>query len=725
MTVGKVTYNPRAIPWKRNPIESETPSQSHLGLVAEIEQIFSFASFVRLASSDQFKGIMEEVKTSHKRCFLKSLVDKFCPMTTSVNSREMVSLLKDVKSHENVCELMRRILFFVFPKKLFGSCGNRDKVYRSLKLIVVSGYNVQLLAKNLIRKIDLKTVPWLSILPGGIQRKTFEEMSLWICNYIISCLRYYFYVTETKFDKSKLHFYRKETWNRICELEMDRQVKAEVLDSLTSASQEMYSKCSGFCWSGARFVPKTDSVRMINRLYKPPDSHGIYSRELKGLRSLLQLLLKNDQKIVLNHNKFPDVIRSIKQRHENNINSNLYFIRADIKHCYPSIRHDVLIDVIETRMKTVFGSLPSCINIQLYNFLGLKNFTAKRNPEFVVIESKGAREVPKVKNTVTIPGESFRLNAPLEKIKIYVDDAVIKFGSRMYRMKQGIRQGALLSADLCTLYMERFVNESFGSLHVDEDHLLLEADDLIIFTDSHQRAHCYLNILLKGSEKYNLVLNLDKLRVNFLAASLKDINISNDIIFFSYSFSTFDQELTFDFTPYAGKDVKYSFACNPFLSFEKMARRLIRQLRFNPGIMDRRINGKEIIIRNLFERVHLQAFRMAAFVLASQDERKITFDSPHLYNFIVGVIEKVSRLNRSWSKKTSTGLMDDEIALACIYAVRQVWMTEKLKSRKCDIDLINRMIEYLHSRSPDAHLEKWRETFEEYPKYPFDRIILS
>lgn len=710
----------RAILWNKQVNDSESRSQGEAALLEEMDKIFSFKSFIRLAKSEIFKDIMTDVKRNHKKCSLKSLVDKCCPMKSPVKSRDMVQLLKDVKSHESICELLRRILFFVFPKDLFGSCGNRVKMYRSLKLIVVSGYHVQLLAKNLIRNISLKSVPWLSCLPDEFQRKTFEEMALWVCNYLISSLRCYFYVTETKFDKSKLHFYRKGTWKRICELEMNCQMQANVLDSLTNASQEMRHQFSGFCSSGARFVPKTDSVRMINRLYKPPDSFGTYSRKLKGLRSLLQLL-RNDQKFILNRNQFPDVIRSIKERQAKSPALNLFFIRADIKHCYPSIKHDVLLDIIESRMKSIFGNLPSSITIQSFNFLSLRSFTIKRKPEFMVADPRLVRKVPVVRSSVTIPGESFQLNTPLEKIKIYVDDAVIKFGNKMYRMKQGIRQGALLSADLCTLYMESFVNESFNSLQVDDDRLILEADDLIILTDSRERAHSYLEILLKGSDKYNLGLNLSKLRVNFLANDLQD-NISNDIVFFSHCFNTFNQELTFDFASYAGKDMKYSFACNPFVSFKKMAKRLIRQLTFTPEVMDRRINSKEILLRNLFERVHLQAFRIGAFVLAVTEQR-IDCNSSDLYNFIVDLIRKVSKLNHSWSEARSTELTEEEIALSCICALRRVWMTEKLKSRNSDVDLLNQMIEYLFSKS-HVSLQKLRNTFDEYPKYPFDQIIL-
>lgn len=701
--------------------ESESRTQIQVALIKEMDQIFSFASLIRLAQDENFKSIMAKVKKNHERCFFKSLVDKFCPMKSSVTSHDLPQLLKDVQSHENVCELLRRILFFVFPKELFGSCGNRVKMYHSLKLIVVSGCHVQLQEKNLIRNINLLTVPWLTSLPNNLHKKTFEDMAAWICDYFISSLRCYFYVTETKFDKSKLHFYRKETWNRICDLEVTRQVKAKVLDSLTNASQEMYLKYSGFCLSGARFVPKSDSVRMINRLYKPTDSFGIYSRESKALRSLLHLL-KNDQKFVISHNKFPDVIRSIKSR-ENPLDD-IYFIRADIKHCYPSIKHDVLMNIIEARMRNLFGTSPSSITIQSYNFLTLEHFKMKRNTEFIVVVNGLPQNVPLVRNMITILGESFHLNAPLEKIKIYIDDAVIKFGSTMYRMKQGIRQGARLSADLCTLYMESFVNECFKSLEVDEDCLLLEADDLIILTESLERAYSYLNTLLNGSEKYNLIINLDKLRVNFLAPNLKDKNISNDITFFSHRFNTFDQELTFDFTPYAEKDIKYSFACNPFISFDKMSKQLIRQLQFTPQVMDRRTNSKEVLIRNLFERIYLQAFRLAAFVLSLKQNRAES-SSNGLHNFVVGLIRKVTRLNQSWSSTVPTELDEIEIALTCIFSVRQVWMTEQLKSRKADIILINQMIEYLYTQPGSDHLSKWIEIFEEYPKYPFNQIILS
>lgn len=87
----------------------------------------------------------------------------------------MVKLLKDVQSHKNVCELMRSIFFFLFPKNLLGSCGNRSNVYRPMKLIVTTGFNVQLQAQNLIRKIDLKSVSRLSKNGEGKYLKNFPS----------------------------------------------------------------------------------------------------------------------------------------------------------------------------------------------------------------------------------------------------------------------------------------------------------------------------------------------------------------------------------------------------------------------------------------------------------------------------------------------------------------------------------------------------------------------
>lgn len=63
--------------------DSETRSQFQSAVMIEIDQIFSFAAYTRLASNEGFKKIMGEVEVNHGRCRLKSLVDKFCPITYS------------------------------------------------------------------------------------------------------------------------------------------------------------------------------------------------------------------------------------------------------------------------------------------------------------------------------------------------------------------------------------------------------------------------------------------------------------------------------------------------------------------------------------------------------------------------------------------------------------------------------------------------------------------
>nr|AEK12105.1 telomerase reverse transcriptase subunit isoform 2 [Schmidtea mediterranea] len=221
---------------------------------------------------------------------------------------------------------------------------------------------------------------------------------------------------------------------------------------------------------------ETRDYRLISNL-KTKQSHLTkYSRKkskivdfksLKLLELFKSLKLKKPE-LITDDLYAPDSYEEIRKYRDrmNSVKQNkFYIVRADMKNCYESLRHQDL--------RSIFSDLIS----------------KTKDPE--------------------IKSKKFSLKSEFYD---FLENIYVKFGSNYYHQICGIPQGSQLSSYLCGIYMLHIKRKAFSDFSTKDNALLLQyVDDVLFISLSQTEAECFLKRLLTVYPKYGLELNNSKI----------------------------------------------------------------------------------------------------------------------------------------------------------------------------------------------------------------------
>lgn len=645
-----------------------------------LDRIFSLYQQEHLREDLDFRSILSQIMLNHKKCFSgakPSLVNRSCPLPFGFfkgSCDDIESLVNSYSTHEQVCNFIRRTLIQVFPSHLLGmrqgsqGVKNRRSFYVGLKIWVTSGYTVRLEIKNLIRQIPLQSISWLRRFKTRNDRKqAFESLIRFMIQYFNDLLSIMFYATETQFGRSEIFFFRREVWDRI-----SRHHQFHGLQPVSGQENgQIFSRC--------RLIPKKTSVRMIC-----PDAKGFSSlAHKKSLVSLLRILrLQEEQgnkttKLSAQHKKtktFTQLHSFVEcLRRGNQDEQRMFLVKVDIRDCYPSIKHDILSGIVQKKLRLwkecsmkdsmedsiedspdgtgcVFArqvQLPFVLNGKLcfrshYLPMSSKNKDLLANESFL--------QTIQLKNRIIVPGNLEVIRDPVASILSHFKHLVKTGEDKMFLMTQGLRQGGSLSSDLCSLYMDDFIDYVFsGVTNVD---VVYEADDILFATPDMKLGESLLSRLLKGGNIYNFHVNPTKIFSNFIPSSedLSFITVTRQVPFCGFLFDEESRSIRANYDTFTGKSIRYSFNFNPFFSFDRMSDNLIAQVsHLRAFLMDLRFNEEVVIVQNLLERVLLVSMKFASYII----EAPAFKDTPNgvmMTLFAKKLVQKVIQMQRSWSR---------------------------------------------------------------------------
>ena len=255
-----------------------------------------------------------------------------------------------------------------------------------------------------------------------------------------------------------------------------------------------------------------------------------------------------------------------------------------------------------------------------------------------------------LKNRIIVPGNLEVIRDPVASILSHFKHLVKTGEDKMFLMTQGLRQGGSLSSDLCSLYMDDFIDYVFsGVTNVD---VVYEADDILFATPDMKLGESLLSRLLKGGNIYNFHVNPTKIFSNFIPSSedLSFITVTRQVPFCGFLFDEESRSIRANYDTFTGKSIRYSFNFNPFFSFDRMSDNLIAQVsHLRAFLMDLRFNEEVVIVQNLLERVLLVSMKFASYII----EAPAFKDTPNgvmMTLFAKKLVQKVIQMQRSWSR---------------------------------------------------------------------------
>lgn len=694
----------------------------------EYHQVFAdiFPYSLRNSFSDQtkksFRPLLRHIVIRHKTCHFQNLLKKFCPVDSRL-IRDELRIEEALKAHSSPQEVIRymySVLHYVIPIALFGTKTNFIAFFENTKFLVNCSLSTNLCATDMKLKIDFTRIQWFS---EFVDRPESEPIAsaliLWLTKYVITVLKTFFYITESTKSK-QLFYYRYDLWSKLKGKTIDDLVRNNYITRIDSnyLTNHLPNDSSNLLtFSSYRLVPKTTDFRIINRLISRV---GTNEKQMKSLLRLTLTVLKGMRNMFLENSKGVEqtLHQSLVRLKALSSDCKLFFVRADVANCYPSIDHKKMMQIVDRSFERL--TVNNSIIIKELDVVtkGTKKLFVRHIHYVATNETKSLPEIAKkyrvkLQNCVIVSKaykKVYYWQTIKNYIKTYIEKAIVKVNKNSYyRINSGIRQGGMLSAELCALYVESLVDHYFGDLGLlSSEARLVKADDFLFITPSPTRANIVIDKLekLASFDSYNLGVNLAKLKTNLQKQDLSyDYQVTNELQFFGYLIDIERLNVSVDFGIYCNQVIGFTFNCSRTLSFKRVIAILLRQVSLHmcPILVDCRLNDRQTVVINIFERVLLQSIRLSAYLKVSKwkSEQNIGI----VLRFAQNISKLIYNLVQKWKKSNSIefDMTYSEVNYVAVTALLSQWTVGRVAHRKTERTALKRLRQLIESNLENYH----------------------
>lgn len=503
--------------------------------------------------------LVERIRKRHSRCSFRALLDHYCPRSlphtlNQTNTFDQATVLTSVSA------FCRAVVRNVFPPDAFGT-GSRDDdnfgiIMRAIDSFVCLRRYESFSLHDVVQGIGIKSISWL-IPIGADQDSTMcrsdfttrkdilSELLYYIFDsYLIPLIRSHFHVTESGIHRNQLFYFRHDVWKAMSE------------PALTSLKLDMFEECSAAEIQGAmaqralgvskvRLLPKEQGMRPIINLRR-----RVQRQEHGGVvlgRSINSILTPAFS--ILNYEKArrPDMLGSALfsvddmfarlQDFRSTLSARglrdtpLYFAKVDVKSCFDTIPQQRLLKLAESILSANEYHLTRFARAKL---LGGHNgempgFGAKPSWKFLTkatadhtsfdlgkeIASETAAGRTRSAYVGGVVQRSQHRKVILDLLHEHVESNVVKLGNRLYRQKEGIPQGSIVSSLLCSYFYAELERTALGFLKNEEGLLLRLIDDFLVITSDRNVAETFMHTMHAGLPEFGVQVKAEKSRVNF------------------------------------------------------------------------------------------------------------------------------------------------------------------------------------------------------------------
>uniref|UniRef100_A0A665T7W5 Telomerase reverse transcriptase n=1 Tax=Echeneis naucrates TaxID=173247 RepID=A0A665T7W5_ECHNA len=590
--------------------------------------------------------LFSQLLRQHRRCPYNRILQRMCPLVEKTDA-EMSSLLPQHCAPHRVFLFVRECLSTVIPHELWGSDHNRLNFFVRVRCFLRSGKFERLSLAELLWKMKVNDCDWLKISKTGrfppselsYRTQILGQFLTWLLDgYVISLIRACFYVTESITQKNALRFYRQEIWAKLQDLAFRNHFSKGQMEELTSAQVLSLPKTTVI--SRLRFIPKTDGMRPITRVIGADAKTRLYRGRVRDLRDMLQACVQSTPSLlgstVWGMTDIHRVLQSLAPAQKEKPQP-LYFAKVDVSGAYESLPHDKLIEVVGEALSPVqeeFFTVRRYAKIWADSYEGLKK-SFIRQADFLE-ENIGSTNMKGFVMSLQKRGKAhhailveqvqpFHFCSDLqgrEALQFFTQmltGSIVKFGKKTYCQCRGIPQGSVVSSLLCCLCYGHMENVLFKDIKEKKGCLMRLVDDFLLISPDLHEAESFLKILLAGVPQYGLMVNPQKVVVNFPASesvgSCPGIRVLPLHCLFPWCgllLDTNSLDIHKDYSSYAGLSLRYSLTLGSFHSAgQQMRRKLmtILRLKCHALFLDLKTNSLEAIYKNIYKLVLLHACR--------------------------------------------------------------------------------------------------------------------
>uniref|UniRef100_A0AAQ5WVX8 Telomerase reverse transcriptase n=1 Tax=Amphiprion ocellaris TaxID=80972 RepID=A0AAQ5WVX8_AMPOC len=557
----------------------------------------------------------------HRRCHYSRILQRMCPVVkeSSAAQGELSSLLSQRSAPHRVYLFVRDCLSAVIPQELWGCDQNRIHFLARVRGFLRNGKFERLSLAELMWHIKVNECDWLKlgkkdrVPPSEFARRTrmLGQFLAWLLEgYVVGLVRACFYVTESVAQKNAIRFYRREVWAKLQNLAFRVHLSKGQMEELTPV--QVASLPKGTVISRLRFIPKTDGMRPITRVVGEDPKTRLYRGRVRDLQDMLRACVNCTPSLlgstVWGMSDIRRVLCSLAPGQKEKPQP-LYFVKVDVSGAYESLPHDKLIEVIGQALSPVQDEL---ITIRRYAKIWADSHEGLKRT-FV-------RQVPLTSSYFLLGSDNLYIQGKeaLQFFTQMLTGSVVKYGKKTYRQCRGIPQGSVVSSLLCCLCYGHMENVLFRDTQK-KGCLMRLIDDFLLITPDLNEAQTFLKVLMAGVPQYGLVVNPQKVVVNFeVSESLgpcPDIRVLPPHCPFPWCgllLDTHSLDVYKDYSSYAGVSLRYSLTLGSFRSAgQQMRRKLMYVLRLkcHALFLDLKINSVQAVYKNIYKLVLLHACR--------------------------------------------------------------------------------------------------------------------
>uniref|UniRef100_A0A8C5EWV5 Telomerase reverse transcriptase n=1 Tax=Gouania willdenowi TaxID=441366 RepID=A0A8C5EWV5_GOUWI len=705
--------------------------------------------------------LFHQLLQQHRSCPYGQILQRLCSelQENITGYREINSQLSQHCAPHRVYLFVRECLSAVIPKEFWGSNHNRLQFFVKVRGFLNSGKCEKLSLAQVMWKIKVNDCDWLKISKTGrcppseylYRTQILGQFLAWLLDgYVTGLVRACFYVTECVGQKNALRFYRHEVWARLQDLAFKGHLSKGQMEEMTSA--EIAALPKGSVISRLRFIPKSDGMRPITRVIGADAKTRVYQGRVRDLLDVLRACVRRDPSLlgctVWGMNDIHKVLRSLAPAQKEKPQP-LYFVKVDVSGAYESLPHNKLKEVINQVLLNVQDELLTIrrfAKIWADSHEGLKksfmrqanfledNMSSTNMKGFSMSLQKNCR----VHHAILVEQHfcaDFLGNDALQFFTQMLDGSVVQFGKKKYRQSRGIPQGSVASSLLCCLCYGHMENALLKGLTENKGCLMRLVDDFLLITPNLHEAQQFLQILLAGVPQYGLVVNPQKVAMNFRASdsvcSRPGIRVLPSHCLFPWCgllLDTQSLDVFKDYSSYAGLSLRYSLTLGSFQSAGLQMRRklmAVLRLKFNALFLDLKVNSLEAVYKNIYKSVLLHACRFHVCAQSLPFGQSVARNPDYFLQMIWDMAEYANNIIRVSNKggKAQTGVLQYEAVELLFCLSFLLVMTQHRSTYKHLLPRLNKRKRSLERRLGDLRLARVRQAAN--PRIPVDFLPIQ
>ncbi|GAA5952834.1 hypothetical protein JCM3765_002979 [Sporobolomyces pararoseus] len=372
------------------------------------------------------------------------------------------------------------------------------------------------------------------------RKELLAEFLHWVFDsFVTDLVRTAFYVTDSATHQNRPLFFRQDDWQALTAplLEsLGQTVFERVPDNQVIALERRPRELP---FSYVRLLPKEAGVRPIVNLARRPLKLGMngakevgmpINKILAGVFDVLTFESKRKPELVGSLVSNPhEIYAKLKEYKTRLLESDgsetgelpeLYFVKVDVKSCFDTIKQDKLLALVEVILSETLYYIQNYSQVVAYSGKSSRQFKSQACGDDDLGSFKElAMRLAENLHDVVLADQVRCSDVHRDKLMVLLEEHIttnlVKVNGHLYRQKDGIPQGSILSSLLCSLFYGDMEKNCLGFTKDVKSLLMRYVDDFMFVTMKKHLAVRFLQIMHNGIPEYGCFVSTEKRLTNF------------------------------------------------------------------------------------------------------------------------------------------------------------------------------------------------------------------